>query len=76
VVERFDLARSAAPFTRCLRCNDPLQAVPKEAVLERLPATTREHYQEFRQCPACARVYWAGSHYQRMQRLVDELLSA
>ncbi len=75
VLERFDLARAAAPFTRCLRCNDPLEAVAKEQVRERLPETTRAHYDEFRQCPACARVYWAGSHYQRMQRLVEELLS-
>jgi hypothetical protein len=73
VVERFDLARSAAPFTRCLRCNDPLQVVAKESVMERLLPTTRERYNEFRQCPACGRVYWAGSHYQRMQRLVEEL---
>lgn len=76
VIERFDLFRAAAPFTRCLRCNEPLQAVPKESVLERLLPTTRECYEEFRQCPSCGRVYWAGSHYQRMQRLVDELLAA
>lgn len=74
VVERFDLAGSAAPFTRCLRCNELLEEATKESVLERLLPTTRECYQEFRQCPSCARVYWAGSHYQRMQRLVDELL--
>ncbi|MBM3747860.1 MAG: twitching motility protein PilT, partial [Acidobacteria bacterium] len=35
-----------------------------------------ERYDEFRQCPGCDRLYWAGSHYQRMQRLVDELLAA
>jgi len=76
VVARFDLARAAAPFTRCLRCNDRLEAVSKEAVLERLPGTTRDRYEEFRRCPACGRVFWAGGHYRRMQRLVEELLGA
>lgn len=76
VIRRFDLARSAAPFTRCLRCNQPLAPVAKESIRERLPETTRERYDEFRQCPGCDRLYWAGSHYQRMQRLVDELLAA
>lgn len=75
VLERFELARAAAPFTRCLRCNDPLEKVAKEQVVARLPETTRERYDEFWQCPACGRVYWAGSHYRRMQRLVEELLA-
>ncbi len=76
VLERFDLARAATPFTRCLRCNELLAAVSKESVRERLLPATRERYEEFRRCPACDRVYWAGSHYQRMQRLVEELLVA
>jgi len=75
VVQRFDLSRSAAPFTRCLRCNQPLAPVAKESIQERLPETTRAYYDDFRRCPGCDRLYWAGSHYQRMRRLVDELLA-
>lgn len=75
VLGRFDLARAAAPFTRCLRCNDLLATVSKEEVLDRLPETTRALYDEFRRCPACGRVYWAGGHYRRMQRLVEQFLA-
>jgi uncharacterized protein with PIN domain len=50
VVRRFDLARSAAPFTRCLTCNGRLAAVPKEEVLDRLPPETRLHYDAFLTC--------------------------
>ena len=37
VLDRFDLRRAAASFTRCLRCNERLRAVPKEAIAEELP---------------------------------------
>jgi uncharacterized protein with PIN domain/sulfur carrier protein ThiS len=76
VLRRFDLARTAAPFTRCLRCNASLAAVPKELVEHLLPPRTREHYRDFARCPGCERVYWQGSHYTRMRRLVDAALAA
>ena len=76
VVRRFDLARSVAPFRRCLRCNDPLEPVAKEAVAERLPPRVRERHADFRRCPACGRVYWAGTHHRRMERLLAEILAA
>lgn len=74
VLGRFDLRRAAAPFTRCLRCNEPLRAVPEEAVAERLPRRTRQVHQELRICRGCDRVLWRGSHYRRMRRFVDAIL--
>jgi uncharacterized protein with PIN domain len=73
VVCRFDLAGSAKPFTRCLVCNEILREVPKEDVASRMPPLSRAHYHRIRECPGCRRVYWDGSHYRRMQRLVDEV---
>ena len=74
VVERFDLARSAAPFTRCLACNGPLAPVPKEEVLDRLPAETRLHYDRFFACASCRRVFWWGPHVRRLEQIVEEAL--
>ncbi|MFQ5946694.1 MAG: Mut7-C RNAse domain-containing protein, partial [Anaerolineae bacterium] len=74
VVRRFDLARSMHPFHRCLRCNGILQQVPKEAVLDQLPARTQQGFEEFQRCPDCGRIYWKGSHYRRMQRLIAAVL--
>jgi len=76
VVRRLDLFRSIAPFRRCLRCNGVLETVRKEDVVERLPPRVRASHDEFRRCAACARVYWAGSHQRRMQRIVDALLAS
>jgi uncharacterized protein with PIN domain len=61
------------PFRRCLRCNTLLQPVEKEAILHRLEPLTRLYYDEFHLCPACDQIYWRGSHYARMQQLVERV---
>lgn len=73
IVERFDLRSASAPFTRCLRCNGLLEAVNKTDVIQQLQPDTLQFYNEFHRCTACGQVYWKGSHYQRMQRLLLEL---
>jgi uncharacterized protein with PIN domain len=72
VVARFDLCRLVHPFTRCMRCNTPLEDVAKEEVAADLPPRTAELYDEFRRCPRCRRVYWKGGHYRRMQLILKE----
>jgi uncharacterized protein with PIN domain len=71
VLRRFDLYEKITPFQRCLRCNHPLQPVSKESVLDRLEPLTKCYYEEFHLCPACNQVYWKGSHYERMQGLIE-----
>jgi uncharacterized protein with PIN domain len=74
VLRRFDLFGAVAPFRRCVRCNGLLEPAPKEAILERLEPKTRLYYDEFAACRACGRVYWKGSHYDRLQGVVARLL--
>jgi uncharacterized protein with PIN domain len=73
VFERLDLARSARPFARCLSCNGPLRPVDKAQIVALLPARVREHHERFSRCEGCARIFWEGSHWQRMRELVDTL---
>jgi uncharacterized protein with PIN domain len=73
VVQRFDLTKNIAPFHRCVRCNHPLEPVSKEAVLDRLEPLTRQYFDEFHICPACKQIYWKGSHYERMQGLIQQI---
>jgi len=70
---RLDLARSARPFTLCLSCNAPLHPIAKSEVEARLPASVRTYHERFSTCDVCGRVFWEGSHWQRMRALVDEL---
>ncbi|HNA03721.1 MAG TPA: Mut7-C RNAse domain-containing protein [Rhodocyclaceae bacterium] len=74
VFDRLGLARHASPFSLCMECNAALEAVDKPAVLDRLPPKVRERHQHFTFCRRCDRVYWPGSHWQRMRGLIDALL--
>ncbi len=76
VLSRFDLRGPFEPFGRCLACNGSLEDVAKEEVLDLLPPRTRRDYERFRRCASCGRVYWRGSHYDRLLALVDELQRA
>lgn len=71
IVERLDLARSFRPFTRCLECNAPLREADKQEVADCLPPSVREHHHCFKRCDVCGRVFWEGSHWQRMRKVLD-----
>ena len=75
VVQRFDLADRVIPFHRCLRCNHLLEPIRKEVVLDRLEPLTKQYFDEFHICPACGQIYWKGSHYEQMQKIVREITS-
>jgi hypothetical protein len=75
VVARFGLAAHAQPFTRCLRCNTPLRPVDRSRVASMVPPRARERFEEYSLCVTCGRVYWKGTHYERMRRLVDAVLA-
>lgn len=67
VAQRYRLGKSARPFTLCLSCNVPLQSIAKAEVADRIPPKVREHQQLFTHCSACGRVFWPGTHYERMK---------
>jgi uncharacterized protein with PIN domain/sulfur carrier protein ThiS len=76
VLRRFDLRNRIQPFSLCLRCNKPLAAVSRQEAADRVPAYVLDHYQEFRRCPECARLYWRGSHWENMRKFLEESLDA
>jgi len=57
-------------LTRCLRCNIPLEEVPKDSVAESLPLHIRESIGRFHRCPGCRRAYWPGSHPERIRQFL------
>jgi uncharacterized protein len=75
VVRRFDLSELIAPFTRCLRCNGPLEAAAKADIIGKLEPLTKIYYDQFRRCPDCKQIYWSGSHFPKLQRRVEEIRS-
>lgn len=73
VVERLQLQGSMRPFSRCIACNGDLEKVRREEVETLLPENTARYFDEFIQCRDCLRVYWKGSHYERMKLIVSQL---
>jgi uncharacterized protein with PIN domain len=62
----FDALRNA--FSRCSRCNVSLIEVDREIVRRRVPSFVYATNEKFFECPACAHIYWAGTHLERMIR--------
>jgi uncharacterized protein with PIN domain len=58
-------------FSRCLKCNETLVAASKEEVEGRVPDFIFRSYDSFHVCPRCHRVYWPGTHLQRMRRELE-----
>ncbi|TLN23948.1 twitching motility protein PilT, partial [bacterium] len=73
VFQRYDLRRDLRPFTRCPRCNGLIHPVDKAAVAGLLLENTLAHVDQFWQCGNCGKVYWQGSHYERMQNWLGAL---
>jgi uncharacterized protein len=73
IFDRLDLAGSARPFRLCLTCNAPLRRIAKEEVGDRAPEGVLERHTQFVTCDVCLRVFWEGTHWQRMRALMDSL---
>ncbi len=75
VIHRFALREVVRPLTRCLECNGELEPATREEAKGQIPDPVWQHHEDFSRCPSCHRIYWKGSHYARMLRLVDETLA-
>ncbi|KIF81506.1 Mut7-C RNAse domain-containing protein [Noviherbaspirillum autotrophicum] len=74
IFERLDLIRSARPFTLCMQCNAPLHAIDKQLVQHKVPLRVFDAYESFSMCSACGRIYWEGTHWERLRALLEGIL--
>lgn len=75
VLRSFDLGAAVRLFSRCSECNLALVDALPQQVADRVPPRVRAAQQEFRACPGCGRVYWEGSHTERMRRVAEQMLA-
>ena len=73
ILARFDLVGLIKPFSRCMACNAVLQPASKLEVSQSLPPRIRDSHDEFTRCQGCGRVYWRGSHYERLKLFVESI---
>ena len=74
VVEAAGLDVQSRAFTRCLVCNAVLKPVAKPQVRDRVPTYTYLTHNKFYECPGCHKIYWRGSHRDKMWELIDAMV--
>jgi uncharacterized protein len=62
-----------AILTRCSLCNRHLDSIDKKDILGRVPKKIYESHHEFWICPKCERIYWKGSHYDKIMKKIKSL---
>ena len=71
VIRRFDLLSSCKQFSRCIACNGLLEPICKIDVINQLEPRTKQYFKVFKHCGNCGKVYWKGSHYDRMVSFIE-----
>jgi len=75
LVHRFDLDPWIGLFSRCVYCNVPVDSVCDASTLESsVPPRVRSYTRRFYRCRSCGRVYWEGSHHDRIRRQLQSLV--
>ncbi|MBN2433039.1 MAG: Mut7-C ubiquitin/RNAse domain-containing protein [Acidobacteria bacterium] len=76
IMQRFDLYGQIRPFHRCLRCNGRVEPVDKAEITPLLPPRTAQAFDEFTRCRDCGRIYWKGSHWEKLRARLAALRSS
>lgn len=73
IIHFYGLEESISPFGICPLCNVELENVPKEKIIEEIEPLTRLFFNDFRKCPECGKVYWSGTHYEKIRKKIEGL---
>jgi uncharacterized protein len=76
VVRLFGLDTHSGLWTRCTLCNAPIAGVDKAEIQSEVEPRIFHLYDKFHRCSGCGRVYWRGSHVERILRNLDLILRA
>jgi uncharacterized protein with PIN domain len=60
-------------FKLCIICDEELVPAEKGSVKELVPAYVYQTQENFMKCPKCNRVYWQGSHWELVNKFLEEL---
>jgi uncharacterized protein len=60
-------------FSRCVICNDTLIGIAKKDVEGRVAPYVYETREVFMKCPKCERIYWHGTHWEKVKNMIEKL---
>ncbi len=76
VVRLYDLSSRIKPLSRCIPCNGLLVPISKEVIMDRLEPLTKKYYHSFHICEECRKIYWPGSHQEKINVFIDDILES
>jgi uncharacterized protein with PIN domain len=62
--------------SRCMSCGGVLVPTPKEDVAPRIPPRTAKWLDEYFVCADCDRLFWQGTHWQRIAKTLEQVASS
>lgn len=72
VVKELNL-KVPTPFSLCPECNQSLIPREKSEIRDLVPPYVFQTQSHYMQCPSCQRIYWRGTHWQRMREELESL---
>ncbi|MBN1495896.1 MAG: Mut7-C ubiquitin/RNAse domain-containing protein [Spirochaetes bacterium] len=79
VLDRLHLRDACRPFTRCVECNGLMEPLDTDAsgfdAAAAIPPGVLAWCREYYRCAECGRVYWKGSHYDKLKKRVEGMLN-
>jgi|AntRauTorcE11897_2_1112592.scaffolds.fasta_scaffold14587_2 hypothetical protein len=73
VIIRYNLIKYINDTSRCPKCNSELEEIEKEKIIDRLEPKTKKYYNNFFICPSCDQIYWKGSHFRKINKMIDNI---
>jgi uncharacterized protein with PIN domain len=58
---------------RCMHCGAELQKIEKHTVSERIPPKTARWLDDYFICANCGRLFWRGTHWQRIRSTLEKI---
>ena len=59
--------------SRCISCNGKLEVVEKYKIIGKIPEGVLEREKKFWMCDSCKKVYWEGTHFEKLQEFATKL---
>lgn len=70
----FDLKGLARMYTRCSICNTLLETLAHTEAKDRVPEHVFIEHERFMRCPVCNKIYWPGTHRDRVEETLRNVL--
>jgi uncharacterized protein with PIN domain len=60
-------------LSRCLLCNSKVEEIEKVSIKEKVHERIYKNNEKFWLCKKCNKIYWKGTHYEKMFEKIDNL---